>query len=127
MRTILLALTLTLAACSDPAGVTAALIAVEGTGVTVFGRGIVDVGVSAITGRDCSVVRLDRGQTYCEPRYLGPEEPTFCTRSLGAVDCWTDPAQLPPGVRPVADTPPPTPQQVDYRQARWPKSLFAGW
>ena len=85
MRTILLALTLTLAACSDPAGVTAALIAVEGTGVTVFGRGIVDVGVSAITGRDCSVVRLDRGQTYCEPRYLGPEEPTFCTRSLGEV------------------------------------------
>lgn len=127
MRPLLLALLLLTAACSDPAGVTAALIAVEGTSVAVFGRGVGDIGVSAITGRDCSIVRLDRGQTYCAPRYLGPAEPMACTRSLGVVDCWADPANLPPAVRLVADTPPPTPQQVEYRNARWPKSLFAGW
>jgi len=127
MRTLLLALIVPLAAYSDPAGVTAALLAVEATSVVVFGRGVADIGVSAITGRDCSIVRLDRGKTYCAPRYLGPEEPAFCTRSLGVADCWADPANLSPSVRPVADTPPPTPQQVEYRQARWPKSLFAGW
>lgn len=126
MRTLLLALTLPIAACSDPAGISTALIAVEATSVVVFGRSVADIGVSAITGRDCSIVHLDRGQTYCAPRYVGPEEPAFCSRSLGVVDCWADPANLPPGVRPVADTPPPTPEQVDYRKARWPKSLFAG-
>lgn len=127
MRAILLAFVLSLAACSDPAGVTAAVIVAEGASVAVFGRGIGDIGVSAITGRDCSIVRLDRGQTYCAPRYLGPEPQAFCTRSLGVVDCWTDPATLPPDVHSVADLPPPTPAQVEYREARWPKSLFAGW
>ena len=120
-------LLLMLAACSDPAGVTAGVMVAEGASVAVFGRGIVDIGVSAVTGRDCSIVRLDRGQTYCAPRYLAPEEPAFCTRSLGVVDCWADPANLPPGARSVADTPAPTREQSDYRAARWPKSLTAGW
>ena len=81
MRALLLMLCLT--ACSGPAGVTTALVAAEAATVTVFGRGVADIGVSAITGRDCSIVRLDKGQTYCAPRYLGPDEPAFCTRSLG--------------------------------------------
>ncbi len=127
MRTALLAFLLFVTGCSDPAGVTAAVLAAEGTSVAVFGRGLGDIGVSAVTGRDCSIVRLDRGQTYCAPRYLGPEPQAFCTRSLGVVDCWTDPATLQPGLTPVADLPPPTREQVEYREARWPKSLFAGW
>ena len=125
MRALLLMLCLT--ACSDPAGVTTALVAAEAATVTVFGRGVADIGISAITGRDCSIVRLDKGQTYCAPRYLEPDEPAFCTRSLGVADCWADPANLPPGTRQIADTPPPTREQTGYRDARWPKSLTAGW
>ncbi|MBV8914927.1 MAG: hypothetical protein JOZ05_18050 [Acetobacteraceae bacterium] len=89
------------------------------------GRGILDMGVSAVSGRDCSIVRLDRGQTYCAPPdgpdRLGP----YCTRSLGVVDCWADPGLLPARQQEVADGPGPTPEQLRYRAARWPKSLTA--
>ncbi len=100
----------------------AALLAAEGATVAVFGRGIIDVAVSAISGRDCSIVRLDKGQTYCEPSDRPNPEP-FCTRSLGTVDCW-DPVIATYMTRPgVGDTPPPNRAQERYRAARWPKSL----
>ena len=58
----------------------AALAGAELASVTVFGRGLVDIGASAVSGRDCSIVRLDRGETYCAPRV--PAEPApFCTGS----------------------------------------------
>ena len=116
-----------LAGCAHPLEPTGALLAANAASVVVFGRGVVDIPVSAITGRDCSIVRLDRGKTYCAPRDEGPPPPEFCTRSLGVVDCWLDPANLPPDSNSVADRPPPTPAQLAYRQARWPKSLTAGW
>jgi len=55
---------------------------------------------------DCSIVRWDRGQGFC--RYvtlLAP--PAFCSRALGGVDCWADPAALPNRPRALADNPPP--------------------
>ena len=100
----------------------AALLAAEGASVAVFGRGIVDIVVSAISGRDCSIVRLDKGQTYCEPVDPPNKEP-FCTRSLGVVDCW-DPVLAAAMARSgVGDTPPPNRAQEKYRTARWPKTL----
>jgi hypothetical protein len=104
---------------------TGALAAADLASVTVFGRGILDIGVSAVSGRDCSIVRLDRGQTYCAPRDGPPKPEPFCTRSLGVVDCWADPGLLPAAPREVADGPGPTPDQLRYRAARWPKSLTA--
>lgn len=107
--------------CSSAAPV-AALAAAEGATVAVFGRGIVDVVVSAISGRDCSVVRLEQGKTYCDPIDPPRTEP-YCTRSLGAVDCW-DLAVVPAIRRPeVGDTPLPNRAQRRYQAARWPKSL----
>lgn len=91
--------------------------------VPVFGRSVVDMGVSAATGRDCSIVRLDRGQTYCAPRDPSQRQQPYCTRSLGTVDCWADPGLVPAVGREVGDTPPPTPEQLRYRAARWPKAL----
>lgn len=79
---------------------------------------------SAVTGRDCSIVRLDRGQTYCAPRDPTPPPQPFCTRTLGVANCWADPALLPPDQHELGDTPPPTEDQIRYRTARWPKSLF---
>jgi hypothetical protein len=57
------------------------------------------------TGRDCSLVRLDENKTYCRPVEPPPEPQAFCTRTLGAVNCWRDPAALPEGARGVAEGP----------------------
>ena len=108
----------TLAGCAQPTG---ALLAADAASVVVFGRGIVDIGVSAISGRDCSVVRLDRGLTYCAPRD-GPVPDRYCTRTLGSVDCWAARDAIRPG---VADTPIPSRTQQNYREAPWPKTLTA--
>ena len=96
---------------------------VEAASVTVFGRGVVDAGVSAVTGKDCSVVRLDRQQTYCAPRERLPGPPPYCTRTLADVECWADPETFASLPRPLADSPPLTPEQVSQITARWPKSL----
>ena len=116
-----LLLLLPCAGCAHPAAL-AALGAAEATSVAVLGRGVGDFVVSAISGRDCSIVRLDKGQTYCAP--IDPPAPErFCTRSLGTPDCW-DPAVAAAMDRPgVGDTPAPSAAQAKYRAARWPKSL----
>ena len=107
--------------CAHPAAL-AALGAAEGTSVAVFGRGVGDLVVSAISGRDCSIVRLDKGLTYCASTDPPPAE-RFCTRSLGTPDCW-DPAVAPATDRTgIGDTPAPNAAQAKYRAARWPKSL----
>jgi hypothetical protein len=80
--------------------------AAEAASVMVFDRAIGDVLVSAVTGRDCSVVRLDRGEPYCRPEEPPPVPPPVCTRSLGAVDCWrAAPPHAWPPYRGVADGP----------------------
>lgn len=120
MRVLLLLLLAGLPGCAGW-GVAAGA---ELASVAVLGRGVVDIGVSAVTGRDCSIVRLDEGQTYCAARFEAPRPQPFCTRTLAAVTCWDDPRLLPAPRQEVADTPPPTPEQLRYRAARWPKSLF---
>lgn len=114
----LLALPLVLAAC-DPAalGATAAV----GVGsVAVIGRTPVDAALSLASGRDCSVVRLDRGQSYCRPEEPPPAPPPYCTRSLGRVDCWRQPPLALPLQRGVADGPwTLTAEQEAHRTRRW--------
>ena len=126
MRATILALLFVVPGCAHWVEPTGALAAAEIASVVVFGRGIADIGVSAISGRDCSIVRLDRGLTYCAPIQT-PAPVPFCTRSLGVVDCWINPQALPTPQTPVADGPAPTPAQEQYRHARWPKSLNAGF
>ena len=100
-----------------------ALVGVEVASVAVFGRDVVDIGVSAITGRDCSVVRLDRRQPYCAAREQLPGQPPFCTRTLGNVQCWTDPERFASTPRQIVDTPALTAEQAGQVTARWPKAL----
>lgn len=122
MRQMLLPLLLILGGCTTAAPA-AALMGAEAASVAVFGRGLLDIGISAVSGRNCSVVRLERGLTYCEPVDLPPAD-KLCTRTLGTVDCWAE-AALPQGVQGVGDTPAPSSAQLRYRAARWPKSLTA--
>ena len=113
-----------LAGCDAAAG--AAVAGVDGASVVVLGRALPDIATSAITGKDCSVVRLDRGQAYCAPREHLPGAPPFCTQTLGTVQCWANPEAF--GLLPhdIADTPALTTDQKRNVAARWPKSLNLG-
>ncbi|WP_240048319.1 hypothetical protein [Crenalkalicoccus roseus] len=115
----LLLLLLPLAGC-DATGLGAAAAVTAGS-VAVIGRTPVDAVVSLASGRDCSAVRLDRGLSYCAPREPPPAPPPYCTRSLGRVDCWTQPPLALPYVPGVADGPARlTPAQEAHRTRRWP-------
>ena len=116
---LLLAVSFGLCGCA----VGEALVGVEAASVAVFGRDVVDIGVSAISGRDCSVVRLDRKQPYCAPREKLPGPEPFCTRTLANVQCWTDPEHFASTPRTIVDTPELTPEQAGQVTARWPKML----
>jgi hypothetical protein len=122
MRSVLLLILLLLPGCeATPETLMAATVAGGVGSIAIIQRSPLDAVYSLVTGRDCSIVRLDRGQTYCRP--LEPEPPAqpFCTRSLGVVDCWQDPAMLPghpTGVAAGPDTL--TPEQEANRTRRWP-------
>jgi hypothetical protein len=89
--------------------------------VPALHRTPVDALVSVVTGRDCSVVRLDAGKTYCKPPPTPLETPEFCTRSLGVPDCWVDPEDLPDHPREIADGPRTlTKEQMAHQMGRWP-------
>jgi hypothetical protein len=122
MKKILLLSLLPLAGC----GWTDNLVAVAGVGANVgsiaaIQRTPMDAVYSLWTGRDCSVVRLDRGTTYCRPVEPKPEPPVYCTRSLGTVNCWQDPDTVPGHPQGVADGPATlTPAQEESRVRTWP-------
>ncbi|HVY14293.1 MAG TPA: hypothetical protein VHB27_03635 [Rhodopila sp.] len=89
--------------------------------VTTIGRSPPDAVYSLITGRDCSVVRLDQGKSYCRPVEPPPQAPEFCTRSLGTVDCWRRTQALDGRYQGVAAGPETlTPEQEANRTRRWP-------
>lgn len=116
---LLLLLIPVLGGCDGPA-----LVATAGVNVaslTLVGRSVPDVLVSGVTGRDCSIVRLDRGMSYCAPREPAPGPPPYCTRSRGSVDCWVTRPGTIPMVEGVVDGPASlnAAQEAD-RTARWP-------
>jgi hypothetical protein len=116
-----LVLPLIVTGCGPEAPVAAGAVALAGAGsVLLFQRTPIDMAVSVVTGRDCSVVHLDRREGYCRPKELAPETPVFCTRSLGVPDCWEEPSKVPNHPRELADGPRAlTPAQESARTSRW--------
>jgi hypothetical protein len=104
----------------DAASLTAGA-AVNLASVTLIGRSVPDIVISGLSGRDCSIVRVDRGLSYCAAEQPAPGPPPYCTPSLGRVDCWvTRPASI-PMQRGVVDGPVAlTPAQEADRTAWWP-------
>jgi hypothetical protein len=98
----------------------AVLVGINAASIAIFGRAVGDLAVSALSGRDCSIVRLDRRESYCRAIEPPPSPPPFCTRGLGGVDCWANPEAL-HMVRQIADGPVVlTPEQEANRTRRWP-------
>ena len=89
--------------------------------VPLVGRTVPDIIVSGISGKDCSLVRLDAGKPYCAPQEAPPARLLVCTRSLGVVDCWRNPEALGAAYTEVADGARSlTPAQEANRTRRWP-------
>ncbi len=119
MRFILLLSLVLLPRCTTESS--GAFAAANAASVVVFQRAIPDLVLSGVTGKDCSVVRMEQGKSYCRPQDPAPVPPVFCTHSLGVVDCWADPAALSDHPRGVADGPRGlTPAQEADRTKRWP-------
>ena len=79
-----LLLILLLAGCDiTPVGVATTVAGAGAGSIAIIQRSPADAIYSLATGKDCSVVRLDRGQTYCRPVEPEPPAQPFCTRSLG--------------------------------------------
>ena len=97
------------------------VVGVSVAAVPLIGRTLGDAIVSGISGKDCSLVRLDAGKSYCAPEEAPPAKPVVCTRSLGIVDCWRNPEALGAAYREVADGARNlTPAQEAHRTRRWP-------
>jgi hypothetical protein len=118
MRCALCLLILLCGCGADPTVLAGTTVGVMAGSVAVIGRTPFDALWSLATGRDCSVVHLDQGKTYCRLPEPPPEAQPYCTRSLGVVDCWADPAGHPAAVAAGPDTL--TPAQEADRTRRWP-------
>jgi hypothetical protein len=114
-----------LAACLGGCALPVSVAAYVGGGVPVASVAAIhrtppDAVWSLVTGRDCSLVRLDQGKSYCKPEETPPEPVPFCTRSLARVDCWQDPATVPGRHAGVADAPALTAAQEADMVRGWP-------
>ncbi|HET6308604.1 MAG TPA: hypothetical protein VFG12_15545 [Rhodopila sp.] len=122
MRRFVPLLGLLLAGCGIDANL-GAFIGSAGTVGTIMAiqRTPWDAAYSLVTGRDCSMVRLDRGQSYCRPVEPPPGPQPYCTRTLGTVNCWQGPAGMPNAPPGLADGPATlTAEQEADRVRRWP-------
>jgi hypothetical protein len=98
-------------------GATTGLVVADAAAVTVLHHDVVDIVISSVTGQDCSVVRLDRGKSYCKPLDPPSLPPPYCTQTLGFAQCWASPLMFPNPPRGLADGPwALTPEQDAFRQ-----------
>jgi hypothetical protein len=119
MRHLVVLLLLT--GCGAPEQMATGAVGLGVGSIAVIQRSPLDAVYSTLSGRDCSIVRLDQGKSYCRPTEPPPEPLPYCTRSLGVADCWRDPASLPGHPPDLGDVPHPlTPEQEANRTRRWP-------
>jgi hypothetical protein len=61
--------------------------------LTVMGtdKTVVDHVVSYSSGKNCSAVRLEKGQHYCEEDEPRIQQNIYCYNTLGSVTCYTKP------------------------------------
>jgi len=119
MRALILLGVLLLPACTQESA--GAFVAANAASVVVFQRAIPDLLISGVIGRDCSVVRLEQGNSYCRPEEPPPPVPRFALAAWGWSIAGPTPAALSDQPHEVADGPRVlTPLQEADRTKRWP-------
>lgn len=63
----------------------------EGVSVIATEKTMEDHVISLASGKNCSVVRLERGMTYCEEDEVIPKPEVYCYQELGDVTCYEAP------------------------------------
>lgn len=84
-----------MAACLVVAACAAAPTYAVLDGAVIIGtdKTIADHAISVASGKDCSLVRVERGKTYCKEDEVFPRPEVYCYRELGAVTCYDKPDQ----------------------------------
>ena len=121
MRFGVLCFILLLAGCAGPGAAAGIAIGANVLALTTIHRTVPDAVISLISGKDCSMVRLDENESYCRhPRPL-PPPPPYCTQTIGQITCWRDPQDLPDHAPQVAEGPQTlTAAQLANRDRTWP-------
>lgn len=86
LRIFALAGALLLSAC-DPG----TFIAASGASLMGSDKTVVDHAVSMGAGKDCSILRTERGLTYCVEDMPQVRQNIYCYRDLGGVTCYDQP------------------------------------
>jgi hypothetical protein len=120
MRAAVFLLLLGLVACHPMATPLVVVAGLEAASVATFHRDGFDLAYSLIHRRDCSIVHLERGETYCRPAEPEPAPQQFCTRTLGMAECFAEPATLNDHPSAWGDAPALNAAQEKDRTARWP-------
>lgn len=65
--------------------------AVEGITVMSTDKTMADHAISLASGKNCSVIRKEAGQTYCEEdENPNPVSTLYCYRTLGKITCYKE-------------------------------------
>lgn len=65
--------------------------AAEGISTIITEKSLGDHAVSIYSGKDCSTVRIERGETYCAEDEVEPRILVYCYPTLGKVTCYDRP------------------------------------
>ena len=67
------------------------MMAADGMALVTTGKTVSDHILSFASGKNCSTVRRQIGQNFCEEDDLSEPEEIYCYNSLGDADCYTTP------------------------------------
>ena len=81
-------------ACEQTAGnVALVVLGTDMSSLMFTGKTLADHGISAQTGKNCSMVNAEKRQPYCQ-EWVGQDEGAvmlYCYPTLGQPDCYLDP------------------------------------
>jgi hypothetical protein len=77
------------------------MMALDGITVVTTGKTVSDHFVSYASGKNCSTVRRQIGQNFCEEDDLSEPEEIYCYNTLGNVNCFLQPQPFGQGNRTI--------------------------
>ncbi|MBL6927970.1 MAG: hypothetical protein ISR44_02255 [Rhodospirillales bacterium] len=72
-------------------GIAPPFVMIDGGVVIGSDKTMIDHVVSMSSGKDCSLVRKERGMTYCKEDEVIPRPEVYCYRELAKVTCYDKP------------------------------------